>query len=212
VALDEEMYGFARLLGRVAAPVPDGDFVSAVVRDVEGHTGAGAEQEDDITLVVVRRTASAREAAETFAAATGEVLASFQLASEEGNERLAIDKVVEVVSGLDLDESRLERLKTAVGETVMNAIEHGNQYRADLPVMVEVCHTADAVSVRVTDHGGDNPIPEAETPDIEAKLAGTQTPRGWGLFLVGQMVDEVRTAAENGFHTVELVVNKQGGH
>ena len=32
-------------------------------------------------------------------------------------------------------------------------------------------------------------------PDLEAKLAGLQTPRGWGLFLIGNMVDECETAA-----------------
>lgn len=207
-----EMYGFARLLGRVAAPTPDGDFVSAVVDDVERHTGPDAEQEDDITLVVVRRTASARASAAAFASDGGAVLATFAIASEEGNERLAIDKVVEAVTGVGLDPARLEKLKTAVGETVMNAIEHGNEYRADLDVAVEVSATPGAVSVRVTDHGGDRAISDPVLPDIEAKLAGEQTPRGWGLFLVGQMVDHVKATAENGLHTVELVINKQGGH
>jgi anti-sigma regulatory factor (Ser/Thr protein kinase) len=91
----------------------------------------------------------------------------------------------------------------------MNAIEHGNQYRADLEVAVEVSASAEAVSVKVTDHGGDRPIPEAEIPDLEAKLAGEQTPRGWGLFLIGQMVDEMTATSENGYHTVQLVINKK---
>lgn len=208
---DGEMYGFPRLLGRLAAPVPDGDFVSAVVDDVERHTGSGAEQEDDITLVVVRRHASARESADAFTSTTGET-DTFTVPSVEGNERMAIDKVAELVSGMGLAAERLEKLKTAIGETVMNAIEHGNQYRTDLDVVVEVSQTPRAVSVKVTDRGGDKPIPAVETPDLEAKLAGEQTPRGWGLFLIEQMVDEVRTEADNGYHTVELVMNKQGGN
>jgi serine phosphatase RsbU (regulator of sigma subunit)/anti-sigma regulatory factor (Ser/Thr protein kinase) len=204
-----EMYGFARLLGRVAAPAPHGDFVAAVVDDVERHTGSDAEQEDDITLVVVRRTASARSSAEAFRSSPSDILATFGVASVEGNERLAIDKVVDAVAGTGLEPACLERLKTAVGETVMNAIEHGNQYRADLDVAVEVSASAEAVSVKVTDHGGDRPIPEAEIPDLEAKLAGEQTPRGWGLFLIGQMVDEMTATSENGYHTVQLVINKK---
>jgi anti-sigma regulatory factor (Ser/Thr protein kinase) len=64
--------------------------------------------------------------------------------------------------------------------------------------------------VRVSDHGGDREIPEAVTPDIEAKLAGEQTPRGWGLFLIEQMVDEVNNSRENGSHIVELVMNREG--
>jgi anti-sigma regulatory factor (Ser/Thr protein kinase) len=77
-------------------------------------------------------------------------------------------------------------------------------------VDVEVCTNEDTVSVLVTDRGGDKVIPEAAVPDIEAKLAGEQTPRGWGLFLIEQMVDEVKTTSADGMHTVELVMNREG--
>jgi anti-sigma regulatory factor (Ser/Thr protein kinase) len=114
------------------------------------------------------------------------------------------------VGPLGLDPAKFERLKTAVGETVMNAIEHGNENNAELEVGVVVAATEVTVSVKVTDQGGDKEIPEAEQPDIEAKLAGEETPRGWGLFLIGQMVDEVRRESENGTQTVELVMNREG--
>jgi anti-sigma regulatory factor (Ser/Thr protein kinase) len=137
-------------------------------------------------------------------------MARFTVPSEEGNERIAIAKVTAAIDSLGLPPDRLERLKTAVGETVMNAIEHGNEFRPELEVEVEVCTNEDTVSVLVTDRGGDKVIPEAALPDIEAKLAGEQTPRGWGLFLIEQMVDEVKTTSENGMHTVELVMNREG--
>jgi serine phosphatase RsbU (regulator of sigma subunit)/anti-sigma regulatory factor (Ser/Thr protein kinase) len=206
---DGEMYGFSRLMSRVARKPSNGDMVAAVVRDLEEFTGADVEQEDDITLVVVRRTSSAQDSAQTFEE-TGRVLDTFTVASEEGNERIAIDRVTAVVLPLGLDPSRLERLKTAVGETVMNAMEHGNENRPELEVGVEVSATEESISVRVTDQGGDKPIPEAMTPDLEAKLAGEQTPRGWGLFLVEQMVDEVRSTSEGGAHTIELIMNREG--
>lgn len=205
-----EMYGFSRLLGRVAAPVADGDVCGAVVQDVESHTGPDAEQEDDITLVVVKRTMSAADAARVFDA-TLDQIASFSLSSKEGNERLAIARVVEAVGGLDLDDAVLERLKTAVGETVMNAMEHGNQYQEDLDVQVSVAASAGAVRIRVADHGGDPDVEHIVAPDLEAKLAGEQTPRGWGLFLIGQMVDEVSSSREDGLHVVELVMNRERG-
>jgi anti-sigma regulatory factor (Ser/Thr protein kinase) len=123
---------------------------------------------------------------------------------------VAIDKVSEAVGPLGLDASRLEKLKTAVGETVMNAIEHGNENNPELDVSVKVAVTPQRVMVRVVDDGGDKEIPDAATPDLEAKIAGEQTPRGWGLFLVEQMVDEVSTARENGHHIVELVMNREG--
>ena len=205
-----EMYGFSRLLGRVAAPAEDEDMVGAVVADVERHTGPNVEQEDDITLVVVRRTSSAEESAEVFDASF-EPLVEFAVASEEGNEREAISRVEAAVGSLGVEGSKLEKLKTAVGETVMNAMEHGNEYRPDLDVLVSVSASSDMVRVCVSDHGEHPGVGDPVEPDIEAKIAGEQTPRGWGLFLISQMVDEVNTTQENGLHTVELLMNREGG-
>ncbi len=206
-----EMYGFARLMGQVAKKTKGDDVVASLVGDLEKWSGPGSEQEDDITLVVVRRIASAEQSASVFGDDPEERrLVSFRLPSIEGNERLAIDTVVEAVTPLGLSPTRLERLKTAVGETVMNAIEHGNHNDSDLEVGVEVSATGSSLTIRVSDQGGDIEIPDVETPDIEAKLAGEQTPRGWGLFLVAQMVDEVRRFADNGTHVVELVMSREG--
>lgn len=214
-----EMYGFSRLMGRVAVKPSDGDVVAALVSDLEQFTGDGSEQEDDITLVVVKRTASARASASTFIPGDdeaepvdepGTTLDSFTVASEEGNERIAIDRVTEVVGALGLPASRLERLKTAVSETVMNAIEHGNENRSERDVGVEIRAGRNFVSVLVTDQGGGKVIPEAVTPDLEAKLAGEQTPRGWGLFLIEQMVDDVISTSDGPNHTIELVMNREG--
>jgi len=208
---EREMYGFGRLMRRVAKKAPGGDMVAAVVGDLEDWTGADAEQEDDITLVVVRRTASAEDAATAFSNGSKEqLLATFSVPSVEGNEVLAINRVSEAVGSLGLESIQLDRLKTAVGETVMNAIEHGNENDSTLDVGVEVKATEAALRVRVTDQGGDKEIPDVEAPDIEAKIAGEQTPRGWGLFLIEKMVDEVWTENENGTHIVELVLNREG--
>ncbi len=208
---DGDMYGFSRLMGRVGQKSAPGQMVNALIDDLEKWTGPDAEQEDDITLVVVRRTASAEASATAFNEDPDDaVITTFSLRSEEGNERIAIAKVSEAIVGLGIDPSKLERLKTAVGETVMNAIEHGNHNDPDLDVDVVVSTSDSAVKIRVTDMGGDGEIPDATTPDLEAKLAGEQTPRGWGLFLIGQMVDEVNRHRSNGTHTVELVMNKKG--
>lgn len=208
---DGEMYGFSRLMGRVGQKSAPGQMVSVLIDDLEKWTGSEAEQEDDITLVVVRRTASAAASAHAFDGdPDDEVITTFTVRSEEGNERIAIAKVSEAIASLGLDQAKLERLKTAVGETVMNAIEHGNHNDPDLDVDVVVSTSNSAVKIRVSDMGGDGDIPEAATPDLEAKLAGEQTPRGWGLFLIGQMVDEVNRHRLNGTHTVELVMNKEG--
>ena len=131
--------------------------------------------------------------------------------SAEGNERLAIARVSAAVASLGLPGGRLERLKTAVGEATMNAMEHGNGYRADRPVTVRVLTGSGTVRVQITDLGGAPAERERELPDLEAKLAGLQRPRGWGLFLIENMVDEMRETSDEGRHTLELAVRLKGG-
>jgi len=121
-----------------------------------------------------------------------------------------MEEVAEAVSGLGLPEKTLERLKTAVAEATMNAMEHGNHYRAELPVLIGVSASEAEISVKVTDEGSGPPAFHSETPDIEAKLAGEQTPRGWGLFLIKNMVDEMRVTGDEAHHTVELILHLDG--
>ena len=115
--------------------------------------------------------------ATAFTGVSTTVHAEFSLPSAEGNEREVMERVAAAIAPLALPYSRLERLKTAVAEAAMNAIEHGNGGNAELPVGVHVESTSTAVTVRITDQGGATPIPAAEAPDIEAKLAGKQKPR-----------------------------------
>ena len=89
----------------------------------------------------------------------------------------------------------------------MNAMEHGNHYRADLPVTVRVLTEADRVRVQIVDLGGSRVHHEAEEPDIEAKLEGLQRPRGWGLFLIKNMVDDANETSDGEHHVLELVMN-----
>lgn len=105
------------------------------------------------------------------------LLADFTVASEPGNERIAMDRVAEAIEPLDLSPAITERLKTAVAEATMNAIEHGNQNQPDLPVQVRVLIREVLLSIEITDQGGDPQIPIFEMPDIDLKLAGMQTPR-----------------------------------
>ena len=77
-------------------------------------------------------------------------LDAFTLASELGNERLALARVAGTVQGLGLSQARLERLKTAVAEATMNAIEHGNGNRPEIPVEVEVTLNGEDIVVTIT--------------------------------------------------------------
>jgi anti-sigma regulatory factor (Ser/Thr protein kinase) len=146
-------------------------------------------------------------------------LDTFTLASEPGNERLALARVAGTVKDLGLDGRKLERLKTAVAEATMNAIEHGNGNRPEIPVEVEVTQDGDQVIIAITDQGGHGvhgdradavPGPGPEEPDLVRKLDGDQSPRGWGLFLIRNMVDAMEVTTDGQRHTIWLTMRTGG--
>jgi anti-sigma regulatory factor (Ser/Thr protein kinase) len=206
---DREMFGFPRLKQCVADYPGGGELIDRVLSDLHAHTGPDAEQEDDITMVTLQRSPGAAHMANGAVPAAA-LITEFEVPSAEGNERLAIERVVAAVDGLGLAESRLERLKTAVGEATMNAMEHGSRYREDRPVSIRVLTGDGLVRVQITDLGGARPEKEHEVPDLEAKLEGLQRPRGWGLFLIENMVDETRETSDGEHHTLELGLRLEG--
>ncbi len=205
---DRQMFGFPRLMETVGDSPGGQVLIDRVLTDLDVFTGPDAEQEDDITMLTLERIGDPSAAVPP---GEDEVLVAFELPSAPGNEREAIARVEAAINGSGLAPDRLERLKTAVGEATMNAMEHGNKYDADLFVSVRVLRDADSLRVQVVDHGGDGPHPDPEAPDIEAKLEGRQTPRGWGLFLIKAMVDEARETTEGDRHMLELVLHQREG-
>jgi anti-sigma regulatory factor (Ser/Thr protein kinase) len=204
---DGEMFGFPRLKDAVGIHPGGGRLIDLVLADLRRHTGPDAEQEDDITMVTLARDAGDSQAVD--GPGTGEVrrILEFEVPSAEGNERLALAHVSEVAAPLGLSAARLKRLETAVAEATMNAMEHGNRYQAELAVTIRVSATPADVRVCISDQGGAPAGGGSEVPDLEAKLAGLQRPRGWGLFLIKNMVDEAYETADGTEHTVELVMH-----
>jgi len=193
-----EMYGSARTASVLAgAPASSQSVIDELIAGLDRFADPGAEQEDDITLLVLRRGDG--------------TLADFKVQSAPGNEREAMSRVAAAVDGLALSPERLERLKTATAEATMNAMEHGNRYDPDLYVSIAVRSDGRRVSVSIVDHGGDRDIPTTPVPDIEEKLAGRQSPRGWGLFLIKSMVDAMHQESDGSRHTVVLEMTLEGG-
>ena len=139
-------------------------------------------------------------------------LAEFSVPSIPGNERQAMEQVTLAVRDLHLPARRLEQLKTAVAEATMNAMEHGNHYQADVPVIIQVQASPFVLAVRITDEGEGPAAFEDQTPDLEAKLAELQSPRGWGLFLIKNLVDDLNIINTDNHHTVELILNLEEGN
>jgi serine phosphatase RsbU (regulator of sigma subunit)/anti-sigma regulatory factor (Ser/Thr protein kinase) len=195
-AKDGAMFGgphLQQLLGRLTGGA---GLIDAVRAEHARFAGPEWNQEDDLTLVTLARLPESPR-----------VLADFTLRSEPGNELEAMQRVADAVSGVGLTQRTVERLKTAVAEAVMNATEHGNRDRAELPVGLQVLLSDDDLRVRVTDRGRGLPADATEHPVLEEKLAGDQSSRGWGIFLIDHMVDEVHHTTTADGHVVELVVH-----
>jgi anti-sigma regulatory factor (Ser/Thr protein kinase) len=199
------MFGFPRLREAMTIDDAGSELLDRLLDDLHAFTGPDWEQEDDITLVTLRRASGVSEHAESQARTM-----AFSIPGAAGNERIAMDRVALAVAGLGLSPARVERLKTAVSEATMNAIEYGSQGRADVPVEVLVETTDDAVLVRITDRALSGAVPtDAEVPDIERKLAGEQKPRGWGLFLIRSMVDSMEVTTDGSTQTVTLTMARE---
>ena len=218
-----EMFGFprlARLLEEKGHGTPAIDYLLA---ELSVFTGKDWEQEDDVTLVTLRREDRESKVKNIPSVSTQpgddesqnnphwRTLAELLLPSIPGNERQAMEQVTQAVQELHLSTRRLEHLKTAVAEATMNAMEHGNHYQPDVPVIIQVQASATTLAVRISDQGEGPADIEAETPDLEAKLAELQTPRGWGLFLIKNLVDEMFIINNNSHHTIELIINLEEG-
>ena len=138
------------------------------------------------------------------------MLAEFDLPSEAGNEREAIERVEHAVRelALPLGPARTAQDRGRRGD------DERDRARQRVParpagVGAGALRASDALRVQVTDRG-DADVPEPETPDLEAKLAGEQRPRGWGLFLINELVDDVHVTRGAGTRTLELVLRLGG--
>jgi serine/threonine-protein kinase RsbW len=113
---------------------------------------------------------------------------------------------VEVIAGkMGFVPERIENLKTAIGEAVGNAIEHGNKKNPNARVLVEFIGQPDALIMRVIDQGLE-PI-----PDIAVERIFRDDHRGWGLQWIKDFVDEAATQAKPGQNEITMIayLNKE---
>jgi serine/threonine-protein kinase RsbW len=108
-----------------------------------------------------------------------------------GYEKVVREVAASLARRLGFNGERIADLKTAVCEACINAIEHGNQCQAGCRIRVTFVVSASRLEVVVADHGHIKASDaEPAAPTIEQKLSGLASPRGMGLMLISQLVDE----------------------
>lgn len=111
-----------------------------------------------------------------------------RIPSELRYEKVVMSSAASVARQLGFSDSRVEDVKTAVSEACINAIEHGASTKHTRTIRVLFTLADPELRIDVCDDGeGFNPE-VIEKPSIERKLHG-ENPRGWGLFLMRQLVD-----------------------
>ncbi|MGB2868485.1 MAG: ATP-binding protein, partial [Bacteroidota bacterium] len=105
---------------------------------------------------------------------------------------------------LHLDDGTMYRLLVAGTEAVNNAIIHGNKSNPDKCVAMVVIWTADALTLRVKDSGTGFDPTTLPNPLADENLLKDS---GRGIFLIRQMMDEVKFVPMKTGWMIEMKVN-----
>lgn len=107
-----------------------------------------------------------------------------------GYEKVAMESVGAAANIMGFHPSRVEDLKTAISEACINAMEHGNRLNKDTKVLVTLKIDKKRLEVNVKDEGKGFRETIKE-PEIDKQINGCEDYRGWGIFLIKNLVDEV---------------------
>jgi serine/threonine-protein kinase RsbW len=98
---------------------------------------------------------------------------------------------------------RVEDITTAVEEACLNALQHGGPLTTEASAHVRLSYSDRTLTVEVQDGGGSLST-TGKKPDIAAKIAGTEPTRGWGVYLIESLADEVEFRSEPGRSLVRM--------
>ena len=130
---------------------------------------------------------------------------NIDIPSDQDFEKVPRAAVEVIARKMGFAPDRIENLKTAIGEAVGNAIEHGNKKNPDARVLVELIVQSDALIMRVFDQGLE-PI-----PDFAVERIFRIVNRGWGLQWIKDFTDEAATQAKPGQNEITMIayLNKE---
>ncbi|HUS17598.1 MAG TPA: ATP-binding protein [Chloroflexia bacterium] len=109
--------------------------------------------------------------------------------SELGYEKVAMGAARSVAQSMGFSNDRILDLQTAIAEACTNAIEHGNKLNAAQRVEVIMTVDANSLAVDVNDKGKNAQFRDPAPPSATR-------PRGMGMYLIQQLVDEVAWSAK----------------
>ena len=129
------------------------------------------------------------------------------LPSKFGYERIAMECSAALARLAGVVATRVEDLKSAVAEACINAMQHGNQWRPEARVVINMSFTDDTFKVTVRDQGDGVPdVPKYQ--GIERIIEDNLSPRGLGVFMIQHLVDDVKfNQTADGGHMMVMEIN-----
>lgn len=227
-----EFFGFDRievLLESMPTDISAEDALQRILTAVEQHLGE-EDAQDDITLMVIRSLEVEPEVVETpmlgdngkEALETAVVVESAHypettkrdneeylmprenvelfLPSVLGFEKVARSAAEAIARKMGFSDDRIDDLKTAVAEACMNAIEHGNLEDKATSVTVLLSASPDHLEVRVVDRG------RRRIPDPLPPPGNSEDARGWGMFFIQNLMDEVEILRSPEGNVVRMII------
>ena len=138
---------------------------------------------------------------------TDERVSEISVPAESKYASIARNFVAEVAAEAGwIEPNRLDDLRLAVSETVTNAISAQAAARHDDRVQVRCCVDSDRLDVWVSDRAGGFDAPHEAPPFPEPDPTRE---RGFGLALIGALVDEASFGSDDGGTEVHLVVRRR---
>ncbi len=139
----------------------------------------------------------------------GERTVELRLPSRLGYERIAMDAATSIARRMGFSAARIESLRTAIGEAVTNAIEHGNALDATSRVVVILAIEDQSLVVSVADQGHKHLDATRITHDPQiADVLKSPEKGGWGMWLIRELVDQVEiTQRAGGGNQVRMVIH-----
>lgn len=127
--------------------------------------------------------------------------------SELGNEKFAMEFAEDVALEMGLPQDKIENLKIAVSEACLNAIEHGNKQKASMKVMIDFTLDESQLEINVQDQGGSF-VPESiGEPNLKERIEShDDKKRGWGMFMIKNMVDEMEYLDMEGGTHLRMII------
>ena len=124
-----------------------------------------------------------------------------------GYEKIAMSTVASIANEFGFSDDKIQDIKTALSEACINAIEHGNELLEDRNVIVVFKVDDSGLIIDVIDEGHSRGFNLGHSPTLGDKLTEGIEKRGWGLFLIENLVDDVELVKSDGASSLRMIIH-----